>query len=152
MLPSFVLLNVKSTYIGQTSRIRGCRAIVAVDRVRERLDIARTLGATHTIDNTSPDFTTLDKTAQAYFPVGVSVVLDTTGAPVLIEQGLRSTHARGKLVCIGIPPLEYELGVNLVEHINVCYSTLYSDFLADFPKERTLGFGLHRRRLCTAAG
>lgn len=137
---SFVLFNIEPTYFGQTSKIRRCKVIIAVDRVKEHLNIVRTLGATHTIDNTSLDFTTLNEEARAYFPVGVSVVFDITGAPVLIEQGLRSTHTRGKLVCIGVPPLVYELGVTLVEHINVCYSILFSEFLTDFFNRKDVRF------------
>ena len=36
-----------------------------------------------------------------------------------MEQGLQATHARGKLVCIGVPPLGYQIKVDMVKHINV---------------------------------
>lgn len=104
---------------GQTSHIQGCKAIIAVDKFQDRLELSRTLGATHTINTTSPDFTTLSEAARAYFPAGVSIVIETTGVPFLIEQGLEATHARGKLVCIGVPPVGYNMGVDMIKHINV---------------------------------
>jgi threonine dehydrogenase-like Zn-dependent dehydrogenase len=46
-------------------------------------------------------------------------VVDTTGAPILIEESLQCTEKRGKLVLIGVPPLGYEFKFDVVEHINV---------------------------------
>lgn len=46
-------------------------------------------------------------------------MIETTGVPSLIEQGLQATYSRGKLVMIGIPPLGYNLGINAIKHINV---------------------------------
>ena len=90
-----------------------------MDRFQDRLELSKTLGATHTINTTSPDFTTLSEAARSYIPTAVSIVIETTGVPFLMEQGLETTHARGKLVCIGVPPFEYQMGVDMVKHINV---------------------------------
>lgn len=103
-----------------------CRAIIAVDRDKARLKLAKTLGATHILNTSDPKFTTLDQAAKALFPEGVSIVIETTGVPSLIEQGLQSTRARGKLVFIGVPPVGYNLNVNVIEHINVSLNLLYS--------------------------
>lgn len=118
--------------------------MIAVDRVKERLDLARILGATHSVDTISSDFATMNEAVRAELPTAVSLVIDTTGVPDLIEQGLRSTLARDKLVCIGVPPLGYHLGVNVTEHINVSYSALSSEtFPTDSSIERPRGLGLH---------
>lgn len=94
-----------------------------MDRVQSRLELARTLGATHTIDTSEEDFTTLDNAVHGLIPAGVSIAVDTTGVPSLIEQSIQSTHARGKMVLIGAPPWDYKLGINAVEHLNVCCVT-----------------------------
>jgi threonine dehydrogenase-like Zn-dependent dehydrogenase len=73
------------------------------------------------VNTSDPEFTTLDQAAKAIFPDGVSIVIETTGVPSLIEQGLQSTHTRGKIVLIGVPPLGYNLSVSITEHINVSY-------------------------------
>lgn len=57
------------------------------------------------------------------FPNGVDCVIDTTGTPAIIEDGLRALRKRGKLVLIGVPPMQYELSVNAIQHINVCLAT-----------------------------
>ncbi|KAJ5110025.1 alcohol dehydrogenase [Penicillium argentinense] len=102
-----------------TAHIENCKAIIAVDRVKPRLELAKPLGATHTIDTSDPEFTTLDEAIRRLFPSGASVVIDTTGVPSIIEQSVQATTARGKFVVIGVPPLGYELKVNVAQHINV---------------------------------
>lgn len=107
----------------QTAKIHNCKAIIAVDRDQARLELAKTLGASHILNTSGPDFTTLNEAVRALFHNGVSVVIETTGVSFLIEQGLQSTHARGKMVLIGVPPLGYRLSVNVIEHINVSFNT-----------------------------
>ncbi|KAL4803986.1 chaperonin 10-like protein [Aspergillus unguis] len=101
-----------------TAKIQNCRAIVAVDRVHSRLDIARSLGATHTIDTSSPGFTTLDQALAEMLPPGVSVVIETTGVPALLKQSIKASKPRGKVVCLGIPPWDYRLSIDLTQYIN----------------------------------
>ncbi|KAL4808181.1 chaperonin 10-like protein [Aspergillus unguis] len=100
-----------------TASLRSCKAIIGVDRYPARLDLAKSLGATHGID-TSPDGFNLHNAILEIFPRGVSTVIDTTGVPVLIEDGLKSLRQRGTLVMIGVPPPQYELGVKAIPHIN----------------------------------
>lgn len=71
----------------------------------------------------------MSEAARAYIPTGVSIVIETTGVPFLIEQGLEATHARGRLVCIGVPPMGYQMGVDLIKHINVGSHFLFSTAL-----------------------
>ena len=103
----------------QTASILKCRSIIAVDRVKARLELASSLGATHTIDTNDPEFTTLDEAVRRLVPLGASVAIDTTGVPYIIEQSIQATRARGKIVLIGIPPVGYELHVNVTQHMNV---------------------------------
>ncbi|KAL3472175.1 chaperonin 10-like protein [Aspergillus californicus] len=101
-----------------TANLRNCKAIVGVDRIPNRLQLAKELGATHIIDTSLPGHS-LHKAICELFPAGVSAVLDTTGSPQQIEDGVRSLRQRGKLVLIGVPPLPYELGVSAIEHMNM---------------------------------
>ncbi|KAL4867889.1 hypothetical protein BDV12DRAFT_170492 [Aspergillus spectabilis] len=100
-----------------TANLRNCKAIIGVDRVPDRLKLAKELGATHTID-TSPPGVNLHRAICDLFPTGVSLVIDTTGTPTLIEDGLKSLRQRGKLVLIGVPPTQYELSIRAIEHMN----------------------------------
>ncbi|KAF3386264.1 hypothetical protein F1880_001608 [Penicillium rolfsii] len=101
-----------------TAKMQKCKATIAVDKDKARLELAKTLGASHTLDTSDPEFISLDQAVREIFPHGVSIVIETTGVPTLIEQGLESTHTRGKIVLIGVPPFGYSLGVNVTKHIN----------------------------------
>lgn len=103
----------------QTANILKCKSIIAVDRLKPRLELARSLGATHTIDSSDPEFTSLDEAVRQLVPLGASVAIETTGVPSIIEQSIQATSARGRIVLIGIPPLGYELSVNVTQHMNV---------------------------------
>ncbi|KAL3478340.1 chaperonin 10-like protein [Aspergillus californicus] len=103
-----------------TATIRKCETIIVVDRIESRLEHAKTLGASHGI-NTSDlrsESKTLKDAVLDLISDGVSVVIDTTGVPALIEEGLQSTRKQGKLVLIGVPPLGYGLNIDVTAHIN----------------------------------
>ncbi|KAJ5120857.1 uncharacterized protein N7515_010245 [Penicillium bovifimosum] len=101
-----------------TAKIAKCKTIIAVDRVQSRIDLAKTLGATHTINTSDADFSTLDLAVRDLLPGGVSIAIDTTGVPAVIEQSIQSTHARGKTVLIGVPPMDYMLNIHATTHIS----------------------------------
>ncbi|KAJ5747748.1 Alcohol dehydrogenase superfamily zinc-type [Penicillium nucicola] len=101
-----------------TAKIRNCETIIVVDRIEARLQLAKSLGASHTINTGASDYTTLREITMSLVSGGVSVVIDTTGAPSLIEDSLQCTRKLGKLILIGVPPRGYKLNIDVVEHIN----------------------------------
>lgn len=103
----------------QTAKIRKCKTIIGIDRIPSRIQLAKDLGATHTID-TSPVGFNVHKAICDIYPTGVDCVIDTTGTPAIIEDGLRALRKRGKLVLIGVPPMQYELSISAIQQINVC--------------------------------
>lgn len=78
------------------AKLLGVRRIVAVDRVGSRLDLARELGATETIDTST---TELDAALAALG--GVDSALDTTGVPKVIEAAIRNLKVCGQLALVG---------------------------------------------------
>jgi aryl-alcohol dehydrogenase len=78
------------------ARLMGCRNIVAVDRVKSRLDLARELGAREVIDTTTTD---LDEALAAIG--GCDFAFDTTGVPKVIEAAIRSLKVCGQLALVG---------------------------------------------------
>ncbi|KAJ5813759.1 alcohol dehydrogenase [Penicillium pulvis] len=101
-----------------TAGIVECKTIIAVDRVKSRLDLAKQLGATYTIDTSEVGFTTLDEAVRKFVSTGVSIAIDTTGVPTIIEQCVQATRARGKMVIVGSPPMGWELKVRAGQHLN----------------------------------
>jgi aryl-alcohol dehydrogenase len=77
-------------------KLSGCKRIVAVDRVRSRLDLALELGATDVIDTTITDI------GEALLALGgVDRALDTTGATSVLEPAVKALNPRGVLALAG---------------------------------------------------
>lgn len=92
------------------AKIQGCRGIIAVDRVKSRLNIAKELGATHIFDTTGMDnskdsyASDLAGELKKIAPDGkINYALDTTGVLPLVNAQIKALSKRGKLIQIGIP-------------------------------------------------
>lgn len=92
------------------AKIQGCRAIIAVDRVKSRLNIAKELGATHVFDTTGMGIkkesyaSDLAEELKKIAPDGkINFAFDTTGVLPLINAQIKALSKRGKLIQIGIP-------------------------------------------------
>jgi len=75
--------------------------IIAVDRFDSRLDLAKQLGASHCINNS-----TIDAEAaigEALSGQSLDVFIDNTGVPEIIELGYRLSHERGRVILVGVP-------------------------------------------------
>jgi len=75
--------------------------IIAIDRVSKRLELAKSYGATHTID--SRDFPDLRKALTDITKgSGIDGGIDTTGRPEIIKSLLSSIANKGKVVTVGV--------------------------------------------------
>ncbi|MBT0567798.1 NAD(P)-dependent alcohol dehydrogenase [Williamsia sp. CHRR-6] len=91
------------------SRVAGCTTIIAVDRMAKRLEFARELGATHTVDvaDGDPVAAIMDITAGA----GVNYALETTGVPPVLRQAVDSLAIRGVAGLLGQAPIGSEVAL-----------------------------------------
>jgi NADPH2:quinone reductase len=76
-------------------------AVTAVDRVPDKLELAARTGATRT----ATDLTDLD---DAQF----DVVVDVTGVPAVIEQGLDSVRRGGRFLVFGVASAEARVALS----------------------------------------
>ncbi|WNM33110.1 NAD(P)-dependent alcohol dehydrogenase [Streptomyces sp. Li-HN-5-11] len=85
--------------------------IIAVDRVAERLALARELGATHTVDTGQTDL------GEAISVItgggGADGVVETTGNAGVLRAGVDALAARGTLVVVGAPPFGTEVALDV---------------------------------------
>lgn len=83
--------------------------VMAIDRIGERLRIARTFGAHETVNADDSDVTAVvqDWTNGE----GPSVVVDAVGAPAVIRQCVDLVASAGRVVIIGLSELEVSLPV-----------------------------------------
>ena len=88
--------------IVQGAALAGGNPIIALDRFDNRLDLARSLGATHTINVTKAD--AAEEIRRIVGHDGVDVAVDNTGNVEVIGLASRLTNARGRTVLVGVPP------------------------------------------------
>jgi Zn-dependent alcohol dehydrogenase len=88
----------------QGARIAGAGAIVAVDVVPEKLELARRLGATETVDAGATDLAGLDP---------VDFAFECAGRPETMAQAVRLLGYGGTATMVGIPQPGTTLAVDL---------------------------------------
>jgi S-(hydroxymethyl)glutathione dehydrogenase/alcohol dehydrogenase len=75
--------------------------IIAVDTYDNRLELAKQMGATHTINSARTDATVA--IAEIMQQAKVDVFIDNTGAPAIIQLGYSITKPQGRVILVGVP-------------------------------------------------
>ncbi len=85
------------------AKICGAATIIAVDIVDSRLQLAKELGATHTINSKEQDAVEAVKEITGG---GADFALESTGVPDILTQGVEALGILGKMAIVGAPALE----------------------------------------------
>ncbi len=93
------------------ARAVGATRIIAVDRLADRLDLARELGAHHTINATEHD--DLAAAIRGIVPAGADRALDTTGVMPVLRQALACLAPRGICGYLGAVAAGTELAIDV---------------------------------------
>ena len=118
------------------ARLAGAAKIIAVDRDPRKLEWARNLGATHTVDASSTEVVTAIQDATGGF--GADVVIEAVGRPDTYEQAFYARDLAGTVVLVGVPTPEMKLELPLLDVFGrggSLKSSWYGDCLPsrDFP-------------------
>jgi len=99
---SIVILGVGGVGLSMVQGAALCAAhpIVAVDLHDSRLELARSLGATHTINSAKEDTEEVIRAAVGLH--GADVVMDNTGVARLVELAYCVTHPAGRTILVGV--------------------------------------------------
>ena len=98
------------------AKIAGCSTIIACDVVGSRLETARELGATHTINSKKVD--SVVEEVKKITRVGTHYAVDCTGVGACVRQSLNCTRSLGTCVIVGATQ---ELTINVEEELmGVC--------------------------------
>lgn len=81
------------------ARVAGCTTIIAIDLHKNRVELAKTIGATHTIHGRSEN--AKDEVLRITDGKGVDYILDTTGNPDALANLAEALAIRGKLMLVG---------------------------------------------------
>jgi S-(hydroxymethyl)mycothiol dehydrogenase len=116
--------------------LAGAAKVIAVDVDNRKLDTARRLGATDTVDASTEDVVTAIKDATGGF--GADVVIDAVGRPETFTQAFYARDLAGTAVLVGVPTPEMTLDLPLLDVFGrggSVKSSWYGDCLPsrDFP-------------------
>lgn len=118
------------------ARLAGAGTIIAVDRDPGKLEWARALGATHTVDAARDDAVEGIRAATGGF--GADVVIDAVGRPETWTQAFYARDLAGTVVLVGVPTPDMRLELPLIDVFargGALKSSWYGDCLPerDFP-------------------
>ncbi|MEH3142255.1 MAG: S-(hydroxymethyl)mycothiol dehydrogenase [Mycobacterium kyogaense] len=118
------------------ARLAGAGTIIAIDRDARKLEWARELGATHTVDATAVDTVTAVQDLTGGF--GADVVIDAVGRPETWKQAFYARDLAGTVVLVGVPTPDMTLDMPLIDFFSrggSLKSSWYGDCLPerDFP-------------------
>ncbi|QKG83998.1 NAD(P)-dependent alcohol dehydrogenase [Kroppenstedtia pulmonis] len=88
----------------------GCTTIISIDLKPERLELARELGATHTIRGDQEDAV---KKIQEITGIGAHYALESTGIPKVLRQAVDCIAMTGVCGIIGAPPMGTEVSLDV---------------------------------------
>lgn len=87
--------------IVQAAAMSSGHPLIAVDLYDGKLELARSLGATHTINARKENAE--EKILKILGGRALDVFIDNTGNPEIIEKGYRMTGPQGRVVLVGVP-------------------------------------------------
>ncbi|MGO1581994.1 MAG: zinc-binding dehydrogenase, partial [Actinomycetaceae bacterium] len=95
------------------ARLAGATTIIAVDLQQRKLDWAKDLGATHTIDAGSEDVVAQIRELTGGF--GADLVVDAAGVAATYRQAFEARDLAGRVVLVGVPEPGTEVTLPLDE-------------------------------------
>ncbi len=118
------------------SRLAGAARIIAVDIDDRKLEKARSMGATHTVNSKTNDPVEAIRELTAGF--GADVVIEAVGHPETYKQAFYARDLAGTVVLVGVPTPEMKLELPLLDVFGrggSLKSSWYGDCLPsrDFP-------------------
>ncbi|MFE0641420.1 S-(hydroxymethyl)mycothiol dehydrogenase [Streptomyces sp. NPDC058877] len=118
------------------SRLAGAAKIIAVDIDDRKLDKAREMGATHTVNSRSSD--PVEAVRELTGGFGADVVIEAVGLPETYRQAFYARDLAGTVVLVGVPSPETKLELPLLDVFGrggSLKSSWYGDCLPsrDFP-------------------
>ncbi|MGW5692886.1 S-(hydroxymethyl)mycothiol dehydrogenase [Streptomyces asiaticus] len=114
------------------ARLAGAAKIIAVDLDQRKLEWARSLGATHTIDAKSSDV--VEAVRELTDGNGADVVIEAVGRPETYRQAFYARDLAGTVVLVGVPTPEMKLELPLLDVFGrggSLKSSWYGDCLPD---------------------
>lgn len=118
------------------AKIAGCKAIIAVDRIASRLDVARSVGATHVLNTSGRESSFIEDVAALVDNQRISLAIDTTGVSAVITDMIKCLGKRGRYIQIGVSPPGTSISLSMDDFFSngkiIEASTMGSSVARDF--------------------
>ncbi len=95
------------------SKLAGAAVIIGVDLDPKKLDLARSFGATHTVDASTSD--PVEAIRSLTGGNGADVCIEAVGNPAVMEQAFFARDLAGTLVQVGVPTPEMRIDLPMIE-------------------------------------
>lgn len=83
------------------------------------MELARTFGATHTVNTALLKDGLIKEIRNITGGTGTTITVDATGVVSLIQEGLEATANQGKMILLGVAPMDAGLEISLVRYMFV---------------------------------
>ncbi|CAG8906256.1 unnamed protein product [Penicillium egyptiacum] len=100
------------------ARSQGVETVIAVDIVDAKLELAKSLGASHTLNMRS--VSDLTQGLLDIFPDGMDCILDTTGVVPLLEAAVKALGHEGTLAIVGVARAGSSLNIDPLALMMAC--------------------------------
>jgi S-(hydroxymethyl)mycothiol dehydrogenase len=95
------------------SKLAGAAVIIGVDLDAKKLDLARSFGATHTVDASAGD--PVEAIRSLTGGNGADVCIEAVGNPTVLEQAFFARDLAGTLVQVGVPTPDMRIDLPMIE-------------------------------------
>lgn len=95
------------------ARLAGATTVIAVDLDRRKLELARTFGATHTVDASSED--PVEAIRSVTGGNGADVCIEAVGRPDVMAQAFYARDLAGTLVQVGVPTPDMRIDLPMID-------------------------------------
>jgi S-(hydroxymethyl)mycothiol dehydrogenase len=95
------------------SKLAGAAVIIGVDLDPKKLDLARSFGATHTVDARASD--PVEAIRSLTGGNGADVCIEAVGNPAVMEQAFFARDLAGTLVQVGVPTPDMRIDLPMIE-------------------------------------
>ncbi len=93
----------------QGAKIAGAAQVIAVDLSKEKMEIAKTFGATHTINPANPAHKEIKALTNG---IGVDYAFEVVGSGKLVEACFKSTRINGSTILVGVGRADDSFTIN----------------------------------------
>jgi Zn-dependent alcohol dehydrogenase len=97
------------------AKIAGCKEIIALDRVAQRLEIAKELGATKVVDTSKTGAKFGEEVRKVVDGQRISAIIECSGAMPVINEAIHTLGKHGRFIQLGVPGYNVELSLPLTD-------------------------------------